>query len=219
MDIEVVVMQHGERLSALEEATQTIKQDVHYAFLDIKEVKEIANENNTGILLLQKKMDNGISSELKAIKEKLEVFQTKKEKEEEREQDRLSKLDDEAMKEIKELSKDSWFVKLGAAGVKKAILVVIGIMVSTILLSAGASNSVWYFLKKYQFQEVPGMVKSLVEMHQNEYHMHKINDSLAILHANNPDLPAWKVNLQTHVMIPYPAARTDEGLKALEGSQ
>jgi hypothetical protein len=222
LDTEKVILEQASKIGGLEEATQTIKVDVHTIFQSLETIKDIANKSNLSIEKLSLKIDNGISSKLKIITDTLETIQNKNERngersrdkqdrKEEKQQDKFERADERKEERIHNLEEDSWIVKILSGGTKKALIGLVSLMIISGIIFAVITNAGYYMQKKYTFQETPGLIKELVEQGKSEYHIHRISNSEIILHAGNLDLPAWRINPETQQKENMPSVRTEEG--------
>ena len=219
MDLERTAMEHGERLASAEKGIDILEKIIPVLFRDIREVKALADKAVNGIESIKGKLDNGLIAEMAELKKSIESAA--------KEQGLVDKelggqitaavkgqadADRVLETQINRLDHDSWFLKILNMGVSKALASLVTIVFLGAAGTALMSNMGYSYLKEYKFQEMPGQLKSLTDMHQQGYHYHKLSEDEYIFHTGNDKFPAFIINMKTGRSVPAPEHRTDANL-------
>jgi hypothetical protein len=152
---------------------------------------------------IRQKIDNGLSQKLDDVKEALLEAKTELERKTTNLEQKIAVVDEQ-----------SWLSKVLTAGVKKAILVVIGIVV----LSSISNNALWSILRTHYYHEPPGIIQQIANKQDlaTTYHTHLMSDGSIIFHAGDANTPAWKFDQKSNAWVRAPQYREESSIRETE---
>jgi hypothetical protein len=153
---------------------------------------------------IKKTVDNGLSKKLDDTVKELNIVQTL-----------LQKQKSDAEMQFVKIDSSNWFTKV----LTGSFIKVSGIVIMFMFLNAIMNSGIGLFVKDKISLEPPGQQRAILD-HQVDiksyldasYHSHVINGR-AVLHAGDPNKPAFIFNEATKNWDRAPLMRTEEGVK------
>lgn len=152
------------------------------------------------IIHIKRAVDNGLSKKLSDVRDALE----------ETERGLIKRNEDLAAKVLM-LDEQSWLTKLLTGGTKQLILAILGFSIISAISTGGVTTAI----RALYFKDVPGQVDRIAKIQaSSSYHSHTTAKGTQVLHANDPNLPAWVLDEKSGNWIKAPQFRTDSPLLA-----